>query len=219
IIISGYHDTLNPLKQTCFPKLKPSYPITLSQNPFTMSAQLAAGPIDVSHAIFVPMTSGSSLHLMVSNGDETLYTYGISSCSVIAAYTPNNRRRALCHVNGGAINTAFVRQLAGFIQNGGGRATVIIANGTIANPNGLEREATALRDALSHQGIQLGHGVEVVECWTDPEQRSTPSPAVDAGMFAIQAGGSYGRCDPRTHSDGLSSTHSRKKRWYFCWCC
>lgn len=126
----------------------------------------------------------------VSEGDETLWTTGMSDCCAVATFDRDNAKRTLCHLPGSDPNPGFLAALADIIKP---NTTVIVAAGSSSTfdffaGNLVPTFREALINAVQKANKDTSN-LRVIGFHTEDDAKN----GMQEGSFVMEANGDYGR--------------------------
>jgi hypothetical protein len=138
----------------------------------------------------VQMSPWNSVEPTVSEGDETLWTTGMSDCCAVATFDRDNAKRTLCHLPGSYPQPEFFATLANIIEL---NTTVIVAAGSSSTfnyfaDNLVPTFKAALIDAMQNANKDTSN-LRVVGFHTEDDANN----GMQEGSFVMKANGDYGR--------------------------
>lgn len=128
-----------------------------------------------------------------ANHNDTLWTWKITACCVIATYDHKTGKRTLVHLKGSDAESSYFDALAKMISE---TTTVIIASGTdTGSKEGFEATVSdnhteSIKEAMKRAGKDASKLLFRVYHTTEADDRKD---GVEPGTFAITAKGKYGR--------------------------
>jgi hypothetical protein len=138
----------------------------------------------------VPMSSLNSIEPTQSEGDETLWTTGMSDCCAVATFDRDTAKRTLCHLPGSNPSAGFFAALADIIQE---NTVVIVAAGSSSTFDFFSGNLVPLfKDGIINAMQSAGKDTRKLLV-TGFHTEDDASQNMQEGSFVIEGDGTYGR--------------------------